>query len=72
MVVSCHVGVLEWIHTLNKLGCQRTPYSKEAQYLKSKWQQRDSNPQPLSLKTNTQPFSQTGQLYTYLVITRYL
>ena len=27
-----------------------------------KWQQRDLNPQPLSSKTNTQSFSQTGQM----------
>ena len=27
-----------------------------------KWQQRDSNPQPLSSYTNIQPFSQTGQM----------
>ena len=35
---------------------------KEAPYLKFKWQQRDSNPRPLSLLTNTQPFSQTGRM----------
>ena len=29
-------------------------------YLKFEWQQRDSNSQPLSLYTTTQPFSQTG------------
>ena len=28
--------------------CQGTPYSKQAAYLKIKWQQQDSNPQPLS------------------------
>ena len=28
--------------------CQGTPCSKQARYLKFKWQQRDSNPQPLS------------------------
>ena len=26
------------------------------------WRKRDSNPQPLSLQTNTQPFSQAGQM----------
>ena len=30
--------------------------------IKGKWLQRDSNPQPLSLQTNIQPFSQTGQM----------
>ena len=28
--------------------CQQTPCSKQAPYLKFKWQQRDSDPQPLS------------------------
>ena len=42
--------------------CQGTPCSKQAPYLKFKWQQRDSNSQPLSSQTNTQPFSQTGQM----------
>ena len=41
--------------------CQGTPCSKQTRYLTFKFQQRDSNPQPLSLKVNTQPFSQTGQ-----------
>ena len=29
--------------------CQGTPCSKQVPYLKFKWQQQDSNPQPLSL-----------------------
>ena len=29
--------------------CQGTPFSKQTPYLEFKWQQRDSNPQPLSL-----------------------
>ena len=33
--------------------CQGTPCSKQAPYLKFKWQQRDSHPQPLSSLTNT-------------------
>ena len=33
--------------------CQGTPCSKQAPYLKFKWQQRDSNPQPLTSLTNT-------------------
>ena len=41
---------------------QGTPWSKQAPYLTFKWQQRDWNPQPLSSETNTQPFSQTGQM----------
>ena len=42
--------------------CQGTPCSKQARNLKFKWLQLDSNPQPLSSSTNTQPFSQTGQM----------
>ena len=42
--------------------CQGTPCSKQAPYLKFKWQQRDSNSHPLSLWMHTRPFSQTGQM----------
>ena len=62
MFLSCHVRDWEWIHTLQLPECQRTPCSKQASYLKIKWLQRDSNPQPLSSWTKTQPFSQTGQM----------
>ena len=48
MLLSCHVRVSEWIYTLQLLECHRTPCSKQALYLKFKWQQRDSNSQPLS------------------------
>ena len=72
MFLSCHVRVREWIHTLQGPDCEGTPCSKEAPYLNIKWLQRDSNPQPLSLQTNTQPFSQTGQMielsYEYLSV----
>ena len=44
--------------------CQGTSCLKQAPYLKFKWQQRDSNLQPLNSQTNTQPFSQTGQIVT--------
>ena len=40
-------------------------YANKAQELKSaiiKQMQQDSNSQPLSWETNTQPFSQTGQI----------
>ena len=37
----------EWIYTLFLPEYQGTPCSKKAQYLKFKWLQRDSNPQPL-------------------------
>ena len=62
MFLSCHVRIWEWIHTLQLPECQGTPCSKQASYLKIKWLQRDSNPQPLSSWTNTQPFSQTGRM----------
>ena len=48
MFLWCHVRVWEWIHTLQLNECQGTPCSKQAPYLKIKWLQRDSNPQPLS------------------------
>ena len=62
MFLSCHVRVWEWIHTLQVPECQGIPCSKQAPYLKIKWMQRDSNPQPLSSSTNTQPFGLTGQM----------
>ena len=62
MFYSCHVRVWEWIHTLQLPECQGTPCSKQAPYLKIKWLQRDSNPQPLTSSKNTQPFGQTGQM----------
>ena len=42
--------------------CQGAPGLKQVPYLKFKWQRRDSNPQPPSSETNTQPFSQTDQI----------
>ena len=48
MLLSCHVRVWEWIHTLQLRECQGTPCSNEAPYLKIKWLQRDSKPQPPS------------------------
>ena len=62
MLLSCHVRVWEWIHTLQLPECQGTPCSKQAPYLKIMWLQRESNPQPLSSSTNTQPFDPTGQM----------
>ena len=48
MLLSSHVGVSEWIYTLQLPECQGTSCSKQARYVKSKLQQRGSNPQPLS------------------------
>ena len=39
--------------------CQGTLCSKQARYLKFTWQQRDSNPPPLSSSTSTHPFLST-------------
>ena len=61
MFLSCHVRISEWIYTLYFDSCQGTPCSKQARYLKS--QQRDLNRHSLSLETNTQPFSQTDQMF---------
>ena len=48
MFLSCHVRVSEWIHSLYLHECQGTPCSKQTPYLKFKWLQQESNPQPLS------------------------
>ena len=58
----CHIRDSEWIHALYLPEYQRNPCSKQAQYLKFKLLQRDSNPQPLSSYTNTQSFSQINQM----------
>ena len=55
MLLSCHVCISEWIRTLCLSECQVTLCSKEAQYLKFKWLQWDSNPHPPNSYTNTQP-----------------
>ena len=54
---------LEWIYTLYLLACQGTPSSKQVQYLKIKWLQRDSDPQALSSETNTQPFISFSSIF---------
>ena len=43
MFLSCRVCILEWIYTLQLSKCPGTSCSKQAQYLKIKWLQRDSN-----------------------------
>ena len=48
MFLLGHVRTWEWIHTIQLPECEGTPCSKQAPYLKSKWLQRDSNPQSLS------------------------
>ena len=61
MFLSCHVRVSWWIHTLYLPQCQGTPCWKKERNLKLKWLQQDSNPEPLSSLTNTQPIGETGQ-----------
>ena len=60
--VSCHVLVLERIYTKQLPEFPETPCSKQTEYLKLKFLQQDSNPQPFSSQTNTQAFSQTSQM----------
>ena len=43
MLLTYHARISEWIYTLYVPECQGNPYSKQARYLKFKWQQRDSN-----------------------------
>ena len=64
-VWSCHVTyAFQSESTLyNFPECQGTPCSKKARNLKFKWLQLDWNPQPLSSKTNTQPFSQNWPVW---------
>ena len=57
--LSCHIRVLERIFNLQLFECEGTSSSK---HLTLKWPKRDSNPQLFSSWTNTQPFSQTGQI----------
>ena len=55
--VCLHVIIMSRMSSrvnLHSIVCQRTPCSKQASYRKFKWQQWDSNPQPLSSWTNTQ------------------
>ena len=42
--------------------CQGTPCLKQAPYLRFKWLQNGSNPEPPSSSTNTQTFSQPAQM----------
>ena len=49
MFWSRDTHVFEWIYTLQLPECQDTLGSKKVPYLKFKWLQRDSNPQPISL-----------------------
>ena len=48
MFLSCRVRIPEWIHTLYLPQFQGTPCSKQARYLKWKWLQQESKPQPIS------------------------
>ena len=53
---------LERIYTLQLIEC---PWSKLVRYLRSKWLQRNANPQPLSSKKNSQPYGQTETWFEF-------
>ena len=48
LLLLYHVRVSHWIYTLKIPECQGTPRPTQVQYLKLKWKQQDSDPQPLS------------------------
>ena len=50
MFLSCHIHVLEWIHTLQLPELKGTPSSRHVTYQKFKWLQWDLSPAPLSCK----------------------
>ena len=56
MLLSCHVRISEWTHTLYLPECKGTLCSKQTRYLKFKWLQRDSNPQPLRVPLQSLSF----------------
>ena len=63
LIPTVHLTVCSY-HVTYTFQYESTLYScsKQARYLKFKWLQQDSNPQPLSWSTNNQPFSETGQM----------
>ena len=65
--LSCHICILQWICTPYLRECEGAPCSKQTRYLKLKWLQRDSNPQPLS-----QQFNQNGQMVKWLNFAKWL
>ena len=56
-LLSCHVRVSKWIHSLLLPESKGTPCSKKAWNVNFTWLQQDWNPQPLSLLKNPQLFS---------------
>ena len=48
ILLSCHIRVSQWIHTLYLPGCYRTTCLKQARYLKFNCFHRNSNPEGLS------------------------
>ena len=60
MFFLCHVRISEWIHTLQLPEFQESPWFQG--YLKFKWLQWDSNPQPLSSKRT---FWLNGWVFVY-------
>ena len=63
LLLSCHVWVSEWIHSLYLPEYQGTPCSKQAWNLKFEWLRRDWNPQPLSSNSNVHKLN--GWVFVY-------
>ena len=70
--LSSHVRISEWIRTLQLPEYRGTLCLKQARNLKFKWLQLYLKPQPRSLETNAQPFTDTSQTielsYKYLSV----
>ena len=62
MLLSCHIHISEWIHTLYLHKCQESSYSKQGRYLKFKWVERDSNPYQSGRKRRLNLFSEIDQI----------
>ena len=62
----------ERIYTLQLRECQGTSCSKRTRYLKFQWLQQDLNAQPFSSETNSQPFSQNGDMVKWLKLAKWL
>ena len=50
------------VKAINDVSLNTHEVSAELIKLENRWLQLDSNPEPLSLWTNTQPFGQTGDM----------
>ena len=69
MVLSCHVRVSEWIHTLLFPECLGTPCSKQGRNLKFKWLQLDSTQNYLVCKQTLKHFATLIKWLSWVVST---